>query len=286
MKKKPGKTVMTALLLLAVASAALADRRGMIFSLGLELEKLATGMAVNNFDHFKGWNNAISDQEQAILFKAEAFAASCRLFLRLTEERSGYYSNDFLRTNLFSAFVYLSNSFRELEGEMKKLGIIPYALSDCRKILDRLDREFAQWPAADNLAYLHQKYVKSRDATVYMIERKGPGVYIRNAFQNLESIYRYNYDLKRGKDPWKHLVEISEETLQKMPEGRLISLSFEGLLVIEQSNRPDRSVYLIQSGKKRGITSPQVLQRYGGWGKVFEVPREVIDAYPDGEPVY
>jgi len=65
----------------------------------------------------------------------------------------------------------------------------------------------------------------------------------------------------------------------------MINLTFEGNLIIEQSTPPNRSVYLIQNGKKRGITSPQMLQRFGGRDRVFEVPAEVIQSYPDGEPV-
>lgn len=270
-------------LFLSVLSSA--DRREYIYSLGLELEKLATNLAQSSFDHFKGWNGTISDQEQAILFKSEAFLSSCRLFLKLTEERSDYFRNNYLRTNLYNAFLYLASSFQDLEAEMKKGGIMPYALSDCRKILEQMDYEFSKWPSSDNLAYLHQRYIKASDATVYMIERKGPGIYIRHAFKNLESIYRYNYDLKRGKDPWKYLVEVSSEILEKMEEGAMIDLTFEGRMVVEQSTRPNRPVYLIEKGRRRGLVSPAVVMRLGGWGKVFEVPAEVIDQYPEGEPI-
>jgi len=44
-------------------------------------------------------------------------------------------------------------------------------------------------------------------------------------------------------------------------------------------------VYLIEAGKKRGVTSPRVLERLGGWSKVYEVPAEVIAGYPDGDPI-
>ena len=176
-----------------------------------------------------------------------------------------------MRTNLYNAFIYLTRSFNELEEEIRRAGVLPYALSDCRRILDRMDYEFSKWPRPDNLAYLHQRYVKARDATVYMIERKGPGIYIRHPFKNLESIYRYNYDLKRGKNPWKYLVEVSYDTLDKMEEGSLIDLNFEGYLIIEQGTRPNRPVYLIQNSKKRGITSPRLLARYGGYSPFFTV---------------
>jgi hypothetical protein len=256
-----------------------------IYDLGMELERLSTSLAQESFDHFKGWNGTISDQEQAILFKSEAFAASCRLFLRLTEARSGYYRDDFLRTNIYNAFTYLAGSFSDAEEEMRKGGVMPYSLSDCRKILSRMEREFSQWPAADNLAYLDQRYVKARDATVYLIERSGIGNYVRLPFKNLESLWRYNYDRNRGKDPWKYLVEVSYNTLDKMRKGRTIDLTFEGRMVIEQSARRDRPVYLIEGGKKRGLTRADLVNRYGGWSKVYEVPREVIDSYPDGDPI-
>ena len=269
-----------------LAASVFADGRGNVYSLGLELEKRAVELSESNLEHFKGWNGEVSDTEQAVLFKSESFLASCRLFLRLTEERSDYFRSGYLRTNLYNAFAHLTRSFRDLEDEMKKAGIMPYALSDCRKILNGMDNEFAKWPSADNLSYLHQKYVKARDATVYMIERRSAGVYVRHAFKDLGSIFRYNYELNRGKDPWKFLVEVPADTLEKMEPGDMISLDFEGRLVIEQGTRPNRPVYLIEGGKKRGITSPQVLQRFGGWGRVNEVPVEVIRSYPDGTPVY
>ena len=274
------------MLLVSFTLPCVSGQREEISILAMELEKIATELALSSYDHFRGWNGEISDQEQAALFRSEAFAASSRLFVKLAEERSEYFHASYLRTNLTNAFIYLARSFRELEEEMRRAGVMPFGLSECRKIIERVDSLFSGWPAADNLAYLHQKYVKAQDSTVYMIERKAAGVYVRHAFKNLESLYRYNYDLRRGKDPWQHLVEVSEETLEKMPAEEMIDLSFEGYLVIEQGTRPNRSVYLIEKRKKRGITSPQVLQRFGGWGKVFEVPVEVIQNYPDGQPVY
>lgn len=270
---------------IALLGTTYADRRSQVYGLATELERQAAYLAQSSYEHFKGWSGTISDEEQAVLFKTEAFAASCRLFIRLTEERSGYYQKDHMRTNLYNAFIYLTRSFQSLEQEMRKTGIMPYALSECRQLLDRIDYEFSQWPAVDNLAYLYQKYVKAGDDTVFMIDRLGPGRYIRRAFINLESIYRYNYDLDRGKNPWKYLVEVPYDTLEKMEEGSSVDLTFEGFLVIEQSSRPNRGVFLIEGGKRRGIASPQVLRRFGGWGKVLEVPREVITKYPEGEPI-
>lgn len=285
MKNKIARFTMAFAFLLPFIFQLHADNRSSIYSLGLELERKATELAQGSFDHFKGWSGTISDQEQAILFKSEAFSASCRLFLRLAETRSDYFRQDFLRTNLYNAFIYLVSAFRGLEEEMRRGGIMPYALSDCRKILDRMDYEFSKWPSVDNLSFLHQKYVKARNATVYMIERRGTGVYVRHAFKNLESLFRYNYDLKRERDPWKYLVEVPSDTLEKMEEGEMIDLTFEGMMVIEKSNRSNRPVYLIRDGQKHGLTSPNVVQRLGGWSKVFEIPREIIIGYPEGDPI-
>jgi hypothetical protein len=62
-------------------------------------------------------------------------------------------------------------------------------------------------------------------------------------------------------------------------------LNFEGKLIIEQSSRANRGVYLIEHGRKRGLTRPELVDRFGGWSRVYEVPRDVIDAYPEGEPI-
>jgi hypothetical protein len=262
-----------------------ADQRGVLSSLAADLEQKASGLAQSSFDYFKGWNGTISDQEQAVLFKSEAFAASCRLFLKLAEERSDFFQTNQLRTNLYSAFTYLFSSFQELDQEMQKTGVRPYELRDCRQVLRRMEQAFADWPSPDNLAYLDQRYVKDRRAAVYLIVKKSTAVFIKYPFKNLESLYRYNYNQNRGKNPWDYLVEVKTETLNKMEQGDLIDLNFEGRLVIEQSNKPNRPVYLIEGGKRRGLTSPSVLARYGGWSKVFEVPDEVINSYPEGDPI-
>jgi hypothetical protein len=257
--------------------------RGRIADLGLELERQAASLARESYDHFRGWNGAISDQEQAILFKSESFLASSRLFIKLAGADSDFFQSDHVRTNLYSAFSYLANSFRELDEEMARGGVQPYALSDCRRILSRMDKEFSAWPDPDNLAYLDRKYVKARDAAVYLIERRGLGSFTRSPFKDIESVYRYNYDRNRGKDPWAHLVEISEETLSRMALGPTIKLTFEGRMIIEQSNRKNRAVYLIRDGRKCPLARPEVVERLGGWGKVFEVPLAVIESYEDGD---
>jgi hypothetical protein len=260
-------------------------QRSRIYDLAVELEQRATSMARDSFEHFRGWNGTISDQEQAVLFKSEALAASCRLFVRFAEGRSEFFRSDHIRTSLYNAFTYLANAFSELEREMRRGNVMPYSLSDCRTILNRMEREFSGWPAPDNLAYLDGKYVKAADTTVYLIERQGVGIHTRRAFRNLESLFRFNYDQNRGNDPWKHLVQVPEDTLRKMRSGPPIALTFEGQMIIEAGTRPGRPVYRVEDGKKRPLTRPDLVARFGGWSRVFEVPREVIDGYQVGEPI-
>jgi len=291
------RTASTVIIALAVAAAAAAatlrqaprfaggEVQGRIFELATALEERATALAKEGFEHFKGWNGTITDQEQAILFRSESFAASCRLFLRLAEGTSDFFRPDFLRTNLYNAFAWLAASFAELENEMRRGEVMPYALSECRGLLDKMEREFRGWPSPDNLAYLDGRYVKAADATVYLIQRQGPGQYARRPFKTLESLFRYNYDQNRGKDPWKFLVEVSEDTLRRMRTGPMIDATFEGQMIIEQGTRPNRPVYRIENGRRRGLTRPDLVARFGGWGRVFEVPREIIDAYAEGAPI-
>lgn len=269
------------LVLLSFASeATLASSREDIRDLGDRLTQQAAYLAQSSFDHFKGWKGEISDREQAILFKSEAFAASCRLFLRLSEESSGFTGSDNLRTNLFNAYTFLARSFRELEGDYRSS-----ALNDCRGTLNDLERAFERWPAQDNLAYLHQKFIQASDRTIYLIERPQPGEYLRRPFVNLESLFRFNYLLNRSKDPWKYKVDVDRSTLEKMASGTPINLTFNRCLVMDMIAYPNRPVYFIENGKKRPLSSPAALNRFGGWKAVFEVPADVIGSYPDGDPV-
>jgi len=70
-----------------------------------------------------------------------------------------------------------------------------------------MDKEFSAWPDPNNLAYLDRKYVKARNA----------------------------------------------------------------------------AIYLIRDGQRHPLARPEVVERLGGWGKVFEVPLEVIASYEDGD---
>jgi len=269
----------------ALSGSLMADTRSDIVELAVRLEAQAASLARESFEHFKGWKGEISDREQGILFKSEAFSACCRLFVTLAEERSDYWRSDHLRTNLFNALTYLATTLDDLNREMEKGGVRPFALSDCSKLLERMEREFANWPESDNLADLYLKYVKAADETVYLISRLGNGRYVRRPFKNLESHFRFNYDMKRGKNPWKYLVEVDRRTLEKIDVGAEISLTFEGQLIIEEGKRPNRAVYLIRGSRKCPLANSAVLDRFGGWSKVYELPADVVSAYPDGEEV-
>jgi hypothetical protein len=204
---------------------------------------------------------------------------------RLTGEQTDYYRAENVRTNLYNAFTYLARAFSGLEQEMRRGNVMPYAMSNARRTLSLMEREFSRWSVPDNLAYLDGKYVQARDATVYLIEKVDVGSYARRPFSSLESLFRFNYDRNRGTDPWKFRVQVPDELLQKMRVGAPIELTFEGQMVMLAGGGRNRAVYRIEDGRKRVIARPDLLNRYGGWARVFEVPREVIDRYPDGTPI-
>ncbi|MCX6555654.1 MAG: hypothetical protein NTZ12_11690 [Candidatus Aminicenantes bacterium] len=280
MKKNTLFCAWALVMLLSAPEAAPASSRQDIQDLADKLVQQATYLSQSSFDNFKGWKDEISDSEQAALFKSEAFAASCRLFLRLSAESTGFSGSDNLRTNLYNAYAFLVRSFRELEQDFQSS-----ALNDCRETLDDLERAFKSWPAQDNLAYLHQKFVQANDRTVYLIERIRAGEYVRRPIASLESLYRFNYLLNRSKDPWKNGVQVDRSTLEKMPSRAPIAVTFNGCLLMDMNERPNRPVFLIENGKKRPLNSPVTLNRFGGWKAVFEVPASVIESYPTGEPV-
>ena len=259
--------------------------RGSTARLSAELADRAEALSRSSYEHFKGWNGRISDDEQAVLFKSEEFSAAARLFARLADESSDFFRPDTLHTNLYNAFLYLAAAFRQLSSQLGTGRVELPGLDDCRRLVDRLDREFRSWPEDESLAALDGKYVKARDATVFLIASESAGRFVRRPFKNLESLFRYNYDQKRGKNPWDHFVEVSEATLGKMSRGRMIDLNFDGCLVMEQNARKGSPVYLVEGGTKRGLSRVELVSRYGGWGKVYEIPRDILNGYADGEPI-
>jgi hypothetical protein len=70
-----------------------------------------------------------------------------------------------------------------------------------------------------------------------------------------------------------------------VPDGSLASVPTiprDGTVLRERSAA---HVYVIEAGTKRHITTPTVLQRYGGWSVVRVVPDGALHAIPDGAPV-
>ncbi|MGD0784136.1 MAG: hypothetical protein ABSA30_14905, partial [Candidatus Aminicenantales bacterium] len=92
--------------------------RGSVARLSGELAGRADVLSRSSFEHFKGWNGRITDEEQVLLFKSEEFSASARFFARLAEETSDFYRPEILRASLFSAFLYLAASFRQLDADL------------------------------------------------------------------------------------------------------------------------------------------------------------------------
>ncbi len=257
-----------------------------ILNLTNTLEFKASELADKSYSHFKGWNRVIDEKEQKILFSSSNFLSSVRLFKRFLIESDNYYRGSSTRTNLYNAFLYVANYFEKLKNDFREIGLSPYELYDIERIIRDIDREFSKWHSNDNLAYLKDYYVKGYSDAVYLIERVGMGRYVKRKFIDLESLYAYTYLVRRSKkSPWKFVKKLTIKELSQIPEGEPIRLTFEGHLVIQMGKGAGRPVYLIENGKKRIISSSSVLRRYGGWKAVYEVPKEVIDKYPEGEPV-
>ena len=250
-----------------------------------ELEAKAIIVAQRSYEHFKDWDGVISDSEQRVLFNSSNFIASIKLFRKLLTESESYYSNRYINTNLYNAFRYIADYFDKLKESMYSLRISPYELRDIEYILNDMEGEFSRWGSSTNLSYLSSHYVKGRGDTVYFIQREGIGKYVKRPFKNLESLYAFTFFKMKKKDPWKLLKKISLKVLSTIPDGKPIDETFEGRLVFEKSKRSNRPVYLIKGGKKCPLASPSVLNRYGGWKAVYEIPREIIDSYPLGETI-
>jgi hypothetical protein len=264
-----------------------------------DLEEQADNIAVTISDQVGGRNESWSAGQVEALYSSEKFLACCRVFQRLAEQGTGdssrnYPTRNYSRPGLDEAYRYLAREFDEFQAIARRTGIHSYDLTECASILQRIEREVGGRGGyggysdynSDRNAYDHSdwegKYVKSSDSTVFLIERQGREL-VRRPFKNLESLFKYNFDLDRGENPWGHVAEVPAETLDRMKTGDAIERSFEGQMIIELGTRQNRPVYLIQGGKKRGLSAVDLVGRYGGWNKVRVVPKEIIDAYPEGE---
>ena len=271
------------------------DQSNQLVDLAQNLAERAAGIAETMEDQIDDRYGSWSDNQLEALFASENFAAASRAFYRLAG-RVGYGSRYSVRSGLERAYRYLIRAYDDLESASRG-GVRTNALSDCASILRRIERELG---GSGNRTFEDEdrverdqlqendwdgNYVKGRDATVYLIERRGAGEFVRRPFKNLESLFKYNYDQDRGDNPWGHVAEVPAETLNRMRTADPIDRSFEGLMVVEPGTLPNRPVFLIQGGKKRGLTKADLVLRYGGWKKVFEIPKEIIAAYPDGEPI-
>lgn len=258
--------------------------------LSMRADELAASIAERFDDRFE----SLTDADIEALFGSEKFLASCRVFLRLAESRTDSRSR---RAGLDEAFTLLSREFNDFQTVARRAGFRTYDLSECADLLERLDREVG---ARRDYSYDREdrvdrdrvssdawigKYAKGPDSSVYLIERQGLRI-VRRPFKSLESLFKYNYDLDRGDNPWDYVADVPAEELDRMRIGDPVERTFEGQMIIEPAGRKqNRSVYLIQNGKKRGLTEASLVAKYGGWNNVREVPKEVIDAYPDGDPI-
>jgi len=144
------------------------DRRSFVGQLTNELVRHAEYLAQQSFQYFMGWNGVITDREQIILFKAEEFAASCRLFNRLAQDQTDYFRRESIRSNLYNASRYVAQAFREYENQMRGLGMQgdfnrmrrdgrqfdwrpdrgaagPMGIMEIRRLIGRIEAEFSNW---------------------------------------------------------------------------------------------------------------------------------------------
>lgn len=276
------------------------DRSERLADLAIDLERKAVEIVddVNGrfFDRNASYdrNRSWADDQVEALFASETFAASSRVFRRLAEGDRGFDSRMTVRQGMERAYRLLYRDFETLEESARRARVQSYALTDCRDLLRRIDREIGPGGARpidpitpDRLGQDDWigKYVKGPNASVFLIERRADGAWVKRPFKSLESLFKYNYDQDRGENPWGHMAEVSAAELSRMRTGTEIERTFEGQMIIETGTSTNRSVYYIQGGKKRGLTRPELVARYGGWKKVYQVPRDVIDAYPEGDPI-
>ncbi len=266
--------------LLLVLVPVFADRLDNILKLADELQQTANAYAEANYRYLCEIKREIDREDQLFLYQSFGFARQVEFFFRLLNDWKYTRSENYFRTNIFNSFSSLVELFYGFKGRSTDRYLV-----QMEKIVQKIETEFSLWPDKKNLAYLHLKYIKANDQTVYLIEKTGTARYCKRPFASLEALFRYNYQLNRGPDPWKYLEKLSPEELQEIPEGEPINLTFENLLVMSITKRQDRPVYLIKNGKKCPLSSPAALNRYGGWKAVYELPDEIIALYPQGDAV-
>jgi len=117
------------------------DQGGRLVALAADLERRAVDFARSASDQIIDRGGTLMDDQIAVLFASEGFAASSRLFLRMTERGSGYTARMSSRSGLDRAYRYLNRDFNNLEETAGRAGIRLYALSECASILRRLNAE-------------------------------------------------------------------------------------------------------------------------------------------------
>lgn len=293
------------------------DVRSRISQEANQLVMASEKLAFDSYNFLKGYNNAINADEQAVLFKTESFAASSRLFAKLAAD-SNWYTEGYLRTNMFTAFTYLTQSFQELRNTVESTQnkyqwsnrwqdnrpLPSYALGEVGMRINSIEYLYKGWPSSENPIYLSNanKYVQNphpnEGAPVYMIRRLGEGVYEKVPFSSLEALFVYHQKfLKRGTKawPWDNNVTTSWETLKSLAtSNETLTFAFQSgdAIVVGGGapkgkwESPNSGVKLVTGpGQATGFGSPEELAAHfklpvsKAWDKVYRVPQEVFDRY-------
>jgi hypothetical protein len=112
-----------------------------------------------------------------------------------------------------------------------------------------------------------------------LVKGSGPKIYLidnnqKRWIKDEQTFVSYGFD-------WNKIIKISDIDLAKYADGVSLSKSaFADGALIKDS---DPKVYLIQSGKKRWITSANAFKKNNfKWSSVIETSKEIVSSYVDG----
>ncbi len=77
---------------------------------------------------------------------------------------------------------------------------------------------------------------------------------------------------------WENIVLVAEDNFNQIPSGPELKLK-DGTLISDAN-----TVYVVENGLKRPITSPQVFLGMGyQWSNIWRIPDDIINSYPNGD---
>jgi hypothetical protein len=125
------------------------------------------------------------------------------------------------------------------------------------------------WMEASPVVISNNSLVKGSGPKIYLIDNNQ-----KRWIKDEQTFVSYGFD-------WNKIIKISDIDLAKYADGVSLSKSaFADGALIKDS---DPKVYLIQSGKKRWITSANAFKKNNfKWSSVIETSKEIVSSYVDG----